>query len=142
MEKKEPAFDYLIRETGQRNSALIPDGVACWERRIINRFNFVSNNVKEIIEKEGDLPAGLKIVRATDEPLPHLLHQQPFNCCSKTAVSGYQGLIIEPRPIPRDLLPDLKFGWPKSKQKGLYFNEKGDVLTMCVTSTRRLSDET
>ena len=80
-------------------------------------------------------------MNTTQEPLPHLLHQRPFNCCSKTAVSGTRGSTIEPRPIPRELLPELRFGWPKSKQKGLRFTAMGDVLTMCVATTRRLSDE-
>ena len=87
-------------------------------------------------------PIGYRIVTTTDEPLPHLLHQRPFNCCSKTAVSGAHGSAIEPRRIPKELLPDLRFGYPKSKEKALRFNAKGDVLSMCVATTRRMSDET
>ena len=155
VEKKEPAFDYLIRETGRRHAALIPSGVACWEDSFRkDRFYYIIHDRVEIpgepgkyrgvnmFECQEDLPPGYRIVDATQEPLPHLLHQEPFNCCSKTAVSGTRGSTIEPRPIPRELLPELRFGWPKSKQKGLRFNAKGDVLTMCVASTRRLSDET
>ena len=155
VEKKEPAFDYLIRETGRRHAALIPSGVACWEDSFRkDRFYYIIHDRVEIpgepgkyrgvnmFECQEDLPPGYRIVDATQEPLPHLLHQEPFNGCSKTAVSGTRGSTIEPRPIPRELLPELRFGWPKSKQKGLRFNAKGDVLTMCVASTRRLSDET
>ena len=155
VEKKEPAFDYLIRETGRRHAALIPSGVACWEDSFRkDRFYYIIHDRVEIpgepgkyrgvnmFECQEDLPPGYRIVDATQEPPPHLLHQESFNCCSKTAVSGTRGSTIEPRPIPRELLPELRFGWPKSKQKGLRFNAKGDVLTMCVASTRRLSDET
>ena len=154
VEKKEPAFDYLIRETGQRWSALIPSGVACWEEGFRGDYRYIIHDRVEIPGEPGkyrgvnmfdspeELPGGYRIVNTTKEPLPHLLHQRPFNCCSKTAVSGTRGSTIEPRPIPRELLPELRFGWPKSKQKGLRFNAKGDVLTMCVASTRRLSDET
>ena len=154
VEKKEPAFDYLIRETGQRWSALIPSGVACWEEGFRGDYRYIIHDRVEIPGEPGkyrgvnmfdspeELPGGYRIVNTTKEPLPHLLHQRPFNCCSKTAVSGTRGSTIEPRPILRELLPELRFGWPKSKQKGLRFNAKGDVLTMCVASTRRLSDET
>ena len=154
VEKKEPAFDYLIRETGQRWSALIPSGVACWEEGFRGDYRYIIHDRVEIPGEPGkyrgvnmfsspeELPPGYQIVNTTEELLPHLLHQRPFNCCSKTAVSGMHGSTIEPRPIPRELLPELRFGWPKSKQKGLRFNAKGDVLTMCVATTRRLSDET
>ena len=155
VEKKESAFDYLIRETGRRWSALIPSGVACWEEGYRpGHFYYIIHDRIEIPNEPGkyrgvnmfdspeELPPGYRIVDATQEPPPHLLHQLPFNCCSKTAVSGTQGSTIEPRPIPRELLPELRFGWPKSKQKGLRFTPKGDVLVTCVTSTRRLSDET
>ena len=155
VEKKESAFDYLIRETGRRHAALIPSGVACWENSYRkDRFYYIIHDRVEIPGEPGkyrevnmfdspaDLPPGYRIVDATQEPPPHALHQEPFNCCSKTAVSGTQGSTIEPRPIPRELLPELRFGWPKSKQKGLLFTPKGDVLVTCVTTTRRLSDET
>lgn len=143
VEKKEPAFDYLIRETGQRYSALIPDGVACWEKGIRDEYRYLLHHPDVLsFDHEDELPSGVRVVKTTEGPLPHLLHQRPFNCCSKTAVSGEHGSTIEPRPIPRELLPDLRFGWPKSKQKGLRFNAKGDVTTVCVATTRRLSDET
>ena len=154
VEKKESAFDYLIRETGQRYAALIPSGVACREEGIRGEYRYIIHDRIEIPGEPGkyrgvnmfdspeELPPGYRIVDATQEPPPHALHQEPFNCCSKTALSGSQGSTIEPRPIPRELLPELRFGWPKSKQKGLLFTPKGDVLVTCVTTTRRLSDET
>lgn len=143
VENKEPAFNYLVRETGQRYSALIPDGVACYEKGYRDTFDFIFNDlISHMPEVQDIAPTGYRIVTTTDEPLPHLLHQRPFNCCSKTAVSGAHSSNIEPRPIPKELLPDLRFGYPKSKEKALRFNAKGDVLSMCVTTTRRLSDET
>lgn len=143
VENKESAFDYLVRETGQRYSALIPDGVACYEKGYGNTFDYIFNDlISHMPEVQDIAPTGYRIVTTTDEPLPHLLHQRPFNCCSKTAVSGTHGSTIEPRPIPRELLPDLRFGYSKSKEKSLRFNAKGDVLSMCVATTRRLSDAT
>ena len=143
VENKEPAFDYLVRETGWRYAALIPDGVACYEKGYGNTFEYVFNDLNSNMPEIQDIaPTGYRIVTTTDEPLPHLLHQEPFNCCSQTAVSGAHGSSIEPRPIPKELLPDLRFGYPKSREKALRFNAKGDVLTMCVATTRRLSNET
>ena len=143
VEKKESAFDYLIRETGRRRSALIPDGVACWEGGWRNdKFRYLIHDPFQVFDSPEELSPGYRIVDATREPPPHALHQEPFNCCSQTALSGTQGSTIEPRPIPRELLPELRFGWPKSKQKGLRFTPKGDVLVTCVATTRRLSDET
>lgn len=145
VENKEPAFDYLVRETGQRYSALIPDGVACYEKGYLGGYRYIlypPNNSPLLLDTKDELPTGVKVMTTTEEPLPHLLHQRPFNCCSRTAVSGTHGSTIEPRPIPRELLPNLRFGYPKSKEKALRFNARGDVLTMCVATTRRLSDET
>lgn len=73
---------------------------------------------------------------------PHLAHQEPFNCCSKWAVWGEHGSAIAPRPLPDEAVPDLRFGYPKSKEKGLRFDANGNVLTNCLAVTRRLSEET
>lgn len=73
---------------------------------------------------------------------PHLEHQRPFNCCSEWAVWGEQGSNIEPRQLPDEVLSELRFGYPKSKEKGLRFDKKGNVVSSCLCSTRRLSPET
>lgn len=74
--------------------------------------------------------------------LPHLEHQVPFNCCSQWAVWGEEGSSIEPRQLPDEILPDLRFGPSKSKEQPLRFNAKGAVLSMSLTATRRMSAET
>ena len=73
---------------------------------------------------------------------PHLEHQNPFNCCSKWAVWGEKGSTIEPRQLPDELLPSLRFGAPKSKEKPLKFTPSGSVLSSSLTATRRMSEET
>ena len=73
---------------------------------------------------------------------PHLEHQEPFNCCSKWAVWGDGGSKIMPRLLPCELLPGLRFGYPKSKEKGLRFDAKGNIMSNCLCVTRRLSEET
>lgn len=73
---------------------------------------------------------------------PYLEHQRPFNCCSEWAVWGEQGSSIEPRQLPDELLSELRFGYPKSKEKGLCFDKNGNIPSSCLCSTRRLSSET
>ncbi len=110
VEKKESAYDYLVRELGNQRGALVPDGV--------DEFAYYGTPMK-----------------------PHKEHQEPFNCCSQHAVSGTRGSSIEPRPLPRELLPELRFG-PKGKEKGIKFNQKGAVVTSCLNFTRRLDSKT
>ena len=74
--------------------------------------------------------------------LPHLKHQKPFNCCSKWAAWGEDGTDIRPRPLPDEVLPQLRFGPSKSKEKGLRFDKNGNVTPMSLSATRRLSQET
>lgn len=67
--------------------------------------------------------------------------------CRSTAVpnwrpGGEHGSSIEPRLLADDLLPSLRFGYPKSKEKGLLFNAKGEVVITCLCATRRLTPET
>lgn len=73
---------------------------------------------------------------------PYLEHQRPFNCCSKWAVWGEGGSSIKPRPLPDELLNELRFGYPKNKEKGLRFDKNGNVITSCLCVTRRLTLET
>lgn len=116
VEKVESAFDYLLRETGDRHAALIPPGVAYEE---------------------------MQYRQADRKPIPHLCHQEPFNCCSETAASGCHGSIIQPRPIPKELIPALLFGPSKAKQKPLKLNAKGELTTLSLSGhTRKMSEET
>lgn len=73
---------------------------------------------------------------------PYLEHQRPFNCCSKWAVWGDNGSSIELRQLPDEHLPELRFGYPKSKEKGLRFDKNGNIVISCLCSTRRLNPET
>lgn len=73
---------------------------------------------------------------------PHLAHQMPFNCCSQWAVWGEEGTSIEPRQLPDEVLPCLRFGYPQSKEKPLKFTPSGGVLSSSLAATRRMSQET
>lgn len=115
VEHREPAIDYCLRELGRPCGALEEDG------KIYPEFEYYDS------------------WRPT---LPHQKHQMPFNCCSKWAVWGEHGSSIEPRPLADELLPNLRFGYPKSKEKGLRFNVKGEILSSCLCTTRRMTPET
>ncbi len=139
---REPAFDYTMRELGTRHSALIPDGIVeetldhrgypyywSWDCKHYNSLN--------------DVPEGARVIPLSQQvEKPHLEHQNPFNCCSKWAVWGEEGSSIEPRQLPDEVLPELRFGYPKSKEKPLKFTANGSVLSSSLTATRRMSEET
>ena len=95
-----------------------------------------------MVEKKEDLPAGIRI-ESLREPVPHLCHQEPFNCCTQTAASSDHGSTIAPRPIPAYLIPQLTFGAVKFRQKPLKTNEKRELTTLSVSGcVRKMSDET
>ena len=139
---REPAFDYTMRELGTRHSALIPEGIVeetldhCGERY------YWSWDCKHYNSLEA-VPEGARIISLSEQvEKPHLEHQNPFNCCSQWAVWGEEGSSIEPRQLPDEVLPGLRFGYPKSKEKPLKFTANGSVLSSSLTATRRMSEET
>lgn len=131
---KECAFDYCMRELGRQYGALIPDGIAVKESDTFYYMPGKSFNCAEAI------PEGVQI--ATQSEKPHSLHQEPFNCCSQWAAWGNEGSSINPRPLPDEVIPILRFGYPKSKEKALRLDKNGNVLSMSLTATRRMSEET
>ena len=115
VECREPAIDYTLRELGRPCGAL---------------------------EHEGNVYPKFEYRDSWCPTLPYQEHQMPFNCCSKWAVSGEHGSSIKLRQLPDELLPSLRFGYPKSKEKGLLFDKKGNVMSSCLCATRRLTPET
>ena len=132
---RERAFDYCMRELGSQHGALIPEGTVVKQTETFYwSWDCKSYNCAEAV------PEGLQVV--TQEEKPHLEHQNPFNCCSQWAVWGEEGSSIEPRQLPDQVLPELRFGYPKSKEKPLKFTPNGSVLSSSLTATRRMSEET
>ena len=68
------------------------------------------------------VPENLTMIIPDDKP--HCKHQEPFNCCAEWAVWGENGSVIQPRLIPDEVVPLLRFGYPKSKEKPLRINSK------------------
>lgn len=132
---REPAFDYLIRETGNYHESLIPK-----DKVIEFRPGFYWTGDSRSYRSFGEIPAEYQFVPQAEKP--HLLHQEPFNCCSQWAAWGEEGSSIAPRPVPDELIPQLRFGYPKSKEKALRLDKNGNILVMSLTATRRMSEET
>lgn len=139
---RERAFDYCMRELGTRHGALIPEGIVEENRDRAGRLYYFAWNSKAYDRPE-DVPEGTTIIPLSERAdKPHLEHQNPFNCCSQWAVWGEEGSTIEPRQLPDEVLPNLRFGCPKSKEKALKFTPKGGVLSSSLAATRRMSGET
>lgn len=139
---REPAFDYTMRELGTRHSALMPEGIV--EETLDHRGDpfYFSWDCKRYNSLEA-IPEGLRVILLSEQvEKPHLEHQNPFNCCSQWAVWGEEGSSIQPRQLPDEVLPELRFGYPKSKEKPLKFTPSGSVLSSSLTATRRMSEET
>ena len=139
VERVERAYDYLLRETGDRHAALIPKDTAYEERPSW----FISGS--GYYKSREEIPAEITQVEllADRKTVPHLCHQEPFNCCSQTAASGSGGSTIEPRPIAGEKIADFRFGSVKSKQKPLKLNAKGELTTLSLSGfARRMSEDT
>lgn len=145
VEKVESAFDYLLRETGDRQAALIPQDTAyeCIAYRGDDP-SFLTADGSRYNHIE-DLPSEITRIEylANRKAIPHFCHQDPFNCCSETAASGAKGSSIEPRPISKEKIPELLFGPTKTKQKPLKINSKGELTTLSLSGfARKMSEET
>ncbi|MEQ3328189.1 hypothetical protein AAA215_06610 [Phocaeicola vulgatus] len=130
---KERAFDYCIRELGNPYRSLIPGGVVV---KVSDAF-FCAKDVS--YKSLQSVPENLTMIIPGDKP--HCKHQEPSNCCAEWAVWGENGSVIQPRLIPDEVVPLLRFGYSKSKEKPLRINSKGVVLAQSIAATRRLSEE-
>lgn len=141
VEKIEIAFDYLIRETGQIHSALVPEGYALEHEYRSGGVFYMCNSEK--YEDRKDLPEGTKILVPKEmEGKPHKFHQEPQTCCANTAASGSHGSKIEARPLPVEILPELQFG-PRNKEKPLKLGKDGIPSVVSLSGfVRRMSSET
>lgn len=137
----EVAFDYLMRETGQIHSALVPDGFAFENEYTAGGVFYMTNEGK--YENRDDLPKGTKLFIPKElKEKPHKFHQEPQTCCAKLAAAGTQGTLIYPRPLPLECLPELRFGPTQKKEMPLKLNDKGVPTAMTLSSTRRMSEAT
>lgn len=144
VEKIEIAFEYLIRETGLIYSALVPDGYAVEHERAPEIGGVFYSTSNGIVDCKADLSDGLQLLIEKDmQEKPHKFHQQPQTCCASLAASGTYGSKIAIRPLPIELIPQLRFGPTKSKQKALRLNKDGVPTVVSLSGfVRRMSEET
>lgn len=122
VEKIETGFNYLMRETGQIHSALVPDGFALEHTYTAGGVFYMTNAGK--YEDRDDLPKGTKrLIPQELKEKPHKYHQEPQSCCAALAASGAHGSMITVRPLPLEVLPELRFGPAKSEKKPLKLNK-------------------
>ena len=143
IEKIEPAYDYLIRETGFHYSSLIPEGILLKKQGIYGEFNVFnggSGYTDKII-----LPENITAIVQEENLVikPHKFHQEPITCCANTAASGNNGSSIKERLIPLEIVQTFLFGKTKSTQKPLRFDKRGGISSISLSGfVRKMSDET
>lgn len=152
VEKVEPAFDYLMRETGRRHSALVPEGFAVvTDGKLGGDFAVFSNGSGYLspgapvgYSFKTSLPENIHtVIREEEQPeIPHLFHQEPITCCAKLAASG-TGSEIFPRELPLDIVAQLRFGPSPSKEKPLKVDKNGCITVSSLSGfVRKMSVQT
>lgn len=143
IEKIEPAYDYLIRETGFHYAALIPEGILLKKQGIYGEFNTFKGGSGYTDKIE--LPQNIHTIVQEDDLVikPHKFHQEPIECCADLAASGNNGSSIQPRLIPIEQVSTFLFGSTKSTQKPLRLDKNGNLTTTSLGGfVRKMSDET
>ena len=134
-----PVFTVAFRPESRSHSYSYAPSIHDEIRRVKTGFGFNSCYETPSYKSLNSVPENLTMIIPGDKP--HCKHQEPFNCCAQWAVWGENGSVIRPRLIPDELVPLLRFGCPKSKEKPLRINSKGVVLAQSIAATRRLSEE-
>ena len=92
--RKETAFDYLIRETGQRWSALIPSGVACWEEGFRGDYRYIIHDRVEIPGEPGKY-RGVNMFNSRSElTVMYIRNGKPISSQCYTEKYGVQQCMI------------------------------------------------
>lgn len=143
IEKIEPAYDYLMRETGFHHSALIPEGILIKSQGSYGEFNSFKGGCgyTDKIELPGHIHTILYEEQLVQQP--HSFHQEPITCCADIAASGNNGSSIQARLIPLEIASTFLFGKTKSKQKPLRLDKNGGISSISLSGfVRKMSDET
>ena len=143
IERIEPAFEYLMRETGKPYAALIPNGIVVKKQGLYGEFAVFSggSGYMDVVE----LPKDIHTIFVEEELISnmHLFHQEPITCCAELAASGTGGSEIFARPIPLEVVPKLLFGRNKATQKPLKLDAKGCPTSSSLSGfVRKMNDET
>lgn len=143
IEKIEPAFDYLIRETGEPHSALIPKGTVLKSHGPFGEFMAFSegNGYSDKIKLPDDIDTIIDVERLI--PIECKFHQIPITCCADLAASSKHGSEIFPRIIPIETVKAMTFGKSASLQKPLKFDKNGNLTSISLSGfVRKMSSDT
>lgn len=143
IETIEPAYFYLMRETGFHFSSLIPEGILIKRQGIYGEFNMFKDGSG--YTDEIDLPDNIHNVVQEENLVikPHKFHQEPITCCADIAASGSAGSSIQARLIPLEKVSTFLFGKTKSSQKPLRFDKNGNLTAVSLSGfVRKMSYET
>lgn len=118
VEKREDAFEYLYRETGNIDGLEVPEGIAVVSKEKMGDFAVFKGGMGYTRTKEAHISCVAAIpktvTRVIDKDtlveVPHLFHQEPTIRTADNALSGEHGSEIFPRRIPEDKLMLLRFG--------------------------------
>lgn len=148
IENIEPAFDYLMRETGKPYDCIFSDdyAVRCTysdapyiPRDKAGRHFYRTNKQKyETIE---ELPEGTKVMileELTD--IPHKASQEPPADLAAFALSGSNGSEIKLRAVPAEKIPELLYVSGK-EQKPLKTDKNGRIVLASILGNARLMSE-
>ncbi len=155
VERVEPALDYLMREVGRPAGAVVPRGMAL-ERTGRGAENLLDGRELDFTHSVFALSDGTRLERGEALPQdlirvytqahymdrPHRRHQEPQTCCAELAASG-RGSAICARPLPAEVIPALRFGPSRSREKPLKLNKDGLPTPASLSGfVRKMSPET
>lgn len=118
IEKRETAFDYIYRETGDLKGVAVPEGTALISKEKLGNFAVFNGGMGYTYSRGAHLSCAAEIPRSVKRVidkdklviLPHFFHQEPVVRMADNALSGDHGSAIYPRKIPDDMLTLLRFG--------------------------------
>ena len=143
VEKIEPAFDYLMRETGEPHSSLVPEGIVLRSQGSFGEFLQFSESsgYADRIQLPENIDKIIDIEKLT--PIDCKLHQIPITCCADLAASSTHGSEIFPRIIPIETVKTMTFGKTVSSQKPLKLDKNGNLTSISLSGfVRKMSSDT
>ena len=150
IENIEPAFDYLMCETGKPYNCIFPDDYAV--RCTYNDVPYIPRNKagkhfyrtnKQKYETIAELPEGTKVMIL--EELTDILHkasQEPPTDLAAFALTGSNGSGILMRMIPAEKIPELRFVSGKEQNPPKTDKNGKIVITSILSNARLMSDLT
>lgn len=150
VERREDAFEYLYRETGDLTGLNVPEGTAVISKEKHGNFAVFNDGMGYTYSRGAHISCAAAIPRSVTRiinkdrliKIPHLFHQEPVIRTADHALSGTHGSAIYPRMIPEDKLPLLRFGIKPRLQKPVPMLNGAPNPAAFRGFVRKASDET